>query len=185
MFMVEKAIIFAAKAHCGAKRKGTDIPYIVHPMEAGAIAASVTDDKEVIAAAILHDVLEDTDTTESEIEAGFGKEVLRLIKSDSEDKREDLPPEKTWKIRKQETIDYLDNKADRKEKIIALSDKLSNIRAIYRDYNKLGDKLWERFNQRDKNEHGWYYGSFRKTLSELCETEAYAEYCELYDKIFG
>ena len=82
-----------------------------------------------------------------EIEREFGKEVLRLIESDSEDKREDLPPEQTWKIRKQETIDYLKNKADRKEKIIALSDKLSNIRSIYRDYEKIGNELWNRFNQ--------------------------------------
>ena len=89
-------MIFASKAHEGMCRKGTDIPYIVHPMEAGAIAASVTSDKEIIAAAILHDTLEDTSVTPLEIEREFGKEVLRLIESDSEDKREDLPPEQTW-----------------------------------------------------------------------------------------
>ena len=183
--MVEKAIIFAAKAHEGMFRKGTEIPYIVHPMEAGAIAASVTSDKEIIAAAVLHDTLEDTGTTAEEIENEFGKEVLRLVQSDSEDKREALPPEQTWKIRKQETIDYLEKKADKKEKIIALSDKLSNIRAIYRDYQKIGDELWKRFNQKDKNEHAWYYKSFIETLSELSDTAAYKEYCELVRKIFG
>ena len=182
--MVEKAMIFASKAHEGMFRKGTDIPYIVHPMEAGAIAASVTSDKEIIAAAILHDTLEDTSVTPLEIEREFGKEVLRLIESDSEDKREDLPPEQTWKIRKQETIDYLKNKADRKEKIIALSDKLSNVRSIYRDYKKIGNELWNRFNQKDKNEHAWYYKSFIETLSELNNTAAYKEYCELIKKIF-
>ncbi len=182
--MVEKAVIFAAKAHEGMLRKGTSIPYIVHPIEAGAIAASLTDDTEVIAAAILHDVLEDTDTTESDIEKEFGSEVLRLVKGDSENKREDLPPEETWKIRKSETIDYLKNKADKKEKIIALSDKLSNLRAIYRDYINLGDKFWNRFNQKDKNEHAWYYGSFVETLSEYKGTAAYEEYCELINKVF-
>ena len=183
--MVERAMIFASKAHEGILRKSTDIPYIVHPMEAGAIAASITSDEEVIAAAILHDTLEDTSVTEEDIEREFGKEVLRLIKSDSEDKREDLPPEETWKIRKQETIDYLKNKADRKEKIIAISDKLSNIRAIYRDQEKIGDEFWNRFNQKDKKEHAWYYGSFVETLSELSETAAYREYCELINKVFG
>ena len=183
--MVEKAMIFASEAHCGAFRKGTDIPYIVHPMEAGAIAASLTSDKDVIAAAILHDTLEDTSATAEDIKREFGDEVLRLIESDSEDKREDLPPEKTWKIRKQETIDYLRNKADEKEKIIAIADKLSNLRAIYRDYQKLGDELWDRFNQKDKNEHAWYYGSFVETLSVLKGTAAYEEYCELIKKVFG
>ena len=183
--MVEKAMIFASNAHCGDFRKGTKIPYIVHPMEAGAIAASITDDENVIAAAILHDTLEDTSVTAEDIRKEFGDEVLRLIESDSENKREDLPPEETWKIRKQETIDFLCNKADVNEKIIAISDKLSNIRAIYRDYQKLGDKLWERFNQKDKNEHAWYYKSFIETLSELKDTAAYEEYCELAIKIFG
>ena len=183
--MVEKAMIFASKAHCGTFRKGTKIPYIVHPMEAGAIAASITDDEEVISAAILHDVLEDTSVSEEEIEKEFGKEVLRLVKGDSEDKREELPPEETWKIRKQETIEYLKNKADEKEKIVALADKLSNIRAICRDYEKIGYELWNRFNQKDKNEHEWYYKSFAETLSELSETAAYREYCELTYKIFG
>lgn len=183
--MVEKAIIFAAKAHNGTFRKSTNIPYIVHPMEAGAIAASVTDDEKVIAAAILHDTIEDTDTTPEDIRREFGDEVLRLIESDSEDKREELPPEETWKMRKEETIDYLRNRADKKEKIIALSDKLSNIRAIYRDYQTIGDALWDRFNQKDKNEHAWYYKSFIETLSELKGTAAYEEYCELAVKIFG
>lgn len=183
--MVEKAIIFAAKAHKGTFRKSTNIPYIVHPMEAGAIAASVTDDEKVIAAAILHDTIEDTDTTPEDIRREFGDEVLRLIESDSEDKREELPPEETWKMRKEETIDYLRNRADKKEKIIALSDKLSNIRAIYRDYQTIGDALWDRFNQKDKNEHAWYYKSFIETLSELKGTAAYEEYCELAVKIFG
>ena len=183
--MVEKAMIFASNAHCGDFRKGIKIPYIVHPMEAGAIAASITDDENVIAAAILHDTLEDTSVTAEDIRKEFGDEVLRLIESDSENKREDLPPEETWKIRKQETIDFLCNKADVNEKIIAISDKLSNIRAIYRDYQKLGDKLWERFNQKDKNEHAWYYKSFIETLSELKDTAAYEEYYELTIKIFG
>lgn len=183
--MVEKAIIFAAKAHKGTFRKSTNIPYIVHPMEAGAIAASVTDDEKVIAAAILHDTIEDTDTTPEDIRREFGDEVLRLIESDSEDKREELPPEETWKMRKEETIDYLRNRADKKEKIIALSDKLSNIRAIYRNYQTIGDALWDRFNQKDKNEHAWYYKSFIETLLQLKGTAAYEEYCELAVKIFG
>ena len=184
MVMVEKALIFAAKAHEGSLRKGTNIPYILHPMEAGAIAASISSDEEVIAAAILHDTLEDTPVTEDVIKNEFGDEVLRLIKSDSENKREDLPPEQTWKIRKQETIDYLSDKADEKEKIIAMADKLSNIRAIYRDYTNIGDKLWNRFNQKDKKEHAWYYGSFVETLSSLKNTAAYEEYCELIKKVF-
>ena len=61
--MIQEAVNFAERAHRGAVRKGSRIPYITHPLEAAVIAASITDDPEVIAAAVLHDVLEDTDVT--------------------------------------------------------------------------------------------------------------------------
>ena len=56
--MIDKAITFATKAHEGQFRKGTKLPYIVHPLEVGVIVSRMTQDKEVIAAAILHDTLE-------------------------------------------------------------------------------------------------------------------------------
>ena len=184
MDILDKAIGFAVKAHSGSVRKGTETPYIVHPLEAVAIVATMTNDKEVMAAAALHDVVEDTDYTIDDVRKEFGERVAELVGAESEDKREDLPSEDTWKIRKQETIEHLAN-ASLEEKMIALGDKLSNIRAMYRDHLAIGDKLWERFNQKDKNEHGWYYGSIAKALSEFEDTVAYQEYCELVGKVFG
>lgn len=110
--------------------------------------------------------------------------MARLVATESEDKREDLPPEETWKIRKQETLEHLKN-ATREEKMITLGDKLSNIRAIYRDYSVVGDELWKRFNQKDKSEHAWYYRSIAELLSELGDTFAYKEYVGLVGKVFG
>ena len=69
-------------------------------------------------------------------------------------------------------------------KIITLGDKLSNIRAIHRDYTAIGDKLWDRFNQKDKNEHYWYYQSIADCLTELNVYPSYKEYCDLIDKTF-
>ena len=66
--MIQKAAVFAAKAHEGMMRKGSKIPYIYHPMEVALIVAQMTDDPEVIAAAYLHDVLEDTSVTPEELE---------------------------------------------------------------------------------------------------------------------
>ena len=83
----EQAIAFATKAHAGAKRKGTGIPYIVHPIEAAAIASSMTTDEELLAAAVLHDVLEDTETTPEELRDLFGERILRLVQNETEDKR--------------------------------------------------------------------------------------------------
>ncbi|MGN1093878.1 MAG: hypothetical protein ACI4SC_02745 [Candidatus Neoclostridium sp.] len=81
-------------------------------------------------------------------------------------------------------MDFLE-KSTKEEQIICLADKLSNMRAIYRDYISLGDILWERFNQKDKNEQFWYYGGIANKLTFLKDTTAYKEYEELLKYTFG
>ena len=137
-------------------------------MEAAAIVAAMTDDEEVIAAAVLHDTVEDTAVTLDEICKQFGKRVAELVAAESANKREDKPAASTWKIRKEETIEHLKT-APKEVKMLTLGDKLSNIRSICRDYEAQGDALWQRFNQKDKNEHRWYYKSIADCLSGLCE----------------
>lgn len=182
--LIDNAICFAVKAHSGMRRKGTDLPYVSHPLEAFSIAASITNDEKVLAAAVLHDVVEDTDYTIEDIKNGFGEKVAELVASDSENKRENLPAEQTWEIRKQETLEALKN-SSREEQIITISDKLSNIRAIYRDYFTIGESLWQRFNQKDKNKQRWYYEGIAESLNLLRDTFAYREYVFLLNKIFG
>lgn len=185
MGVLEQAIAFAAEAHAGTCRKGTSVPYIVHPMEAAAIAASMTADHSVIAAAVLHDVTEDTNFSVEDIRARFGDRIASLVAAESENKREKLPAEATWSIRKQETIAHLQSTASIEVKMIALGDKLSNIRAIYRDQLAIGDALWERFHQKDKAQHKWYYSAIADALSELKVHPAWQEYHELVQKVFG
>ena len=69
--LLNDAVAFAAHAHSGQLRKGTNLPYIVHPMEVAAICASYTDDVEVLAAAVLHDIVEDTPLGAAELEREF------------------------------------------------------------------------------------------------------------------
>lgn len=185
--IVNKAVDYAVKKHSGDTRKGTKIPYIVHPMEAAAIVAGITDDQELIAAAVLHDTVEDTDATREELEELFGKRVADLVAAESEDKREDLPAEETWYIRKKETIDELGQEGH-EARLLALADKLSNIRAIQRDHEMLGNELWDRFNQKDPKMHGWYYGSLAKMFladPELKDTQACREYADRVRAVFG
>ena len=67
-----------------------------------------------------------------------------------------------------------------------LADKLSNVRAIYRDFRAMGDALWERFNMKDKEQIGWYYRSIAAALeSELGKKLAWQEYPELVEGMFG
>ena len=182
--LMDRAIIFATRAHSGTYRKGTKIPYIVHPIEAAAIVATMTDDPDMIAAAVLHDVVEDTDATVEEIRFFFNDRIAKLVEAESEDKRKDLPPQETWMIRKMETLEFLRNQADREAKILALADKLSNMRAIHRDQKTIGDELWLRFNEKRKEMHGWMYRQVAEALSELEDTFAWQEYDRLVRKTF-
>ena len=130
--IITKAVIFAAEKHHGTIRKGSEenpLPYIVHPMEAATIAATMTNAPNVIASAFLHDLVEDTDVSIETIKAEFNDIIAELVAGETENKRAGEPPGETWGIRKQETLDFLKH-ADENSKIITLSDKLSNIRAL-------------------------------------------------------
>lgn len=121
--MVEKAVAFAIKSHEGTFRKGTKIPYIVHPLETAVIVALMVTDEEMICAALLHDVVEDTGVTEAELKEEFGSRVAELVMEETEDKT------KCWKERKSATLEHLEQ-ASRESKILVLADKLSNLRDV-------------------------------------------------------
>lgn len=182
--LMDRAIVFATRAHSGTYRKGTKIPYIVHPIEVASIVATMTEDPDMIAAAVLHDVVEDTDATVEEISFFFNQHIAELVEAESENKRRDLPPGETWMIRKMETLDFLKNRASQEAKILALADKLSNMRAIHRDQQIVGDVLWQRFNEKRKEKHGWMYRQVAEALSELSDTFAWQEYDELVKDTF-
>lgn len=181
---MEKALAFAAEKHKGQVRKFEAKPYIYHPMDVSLIASTITLDENILAAALLHDTLEDTDTTKEDIIDLFGEKVLQLILSETENKYSSLPKRETWKKRKEEALNVLKNSDDLGVKILWLSDKLSNIRSCYRYYLEMGDKMFERFNQHDKKMHEWYYKTVGEYVKELSDTSAYREYIELINIIF-
>ena len=185
MELVSEAIVFAVEAHDGMRRKKNDLPYILHPMEVAVIVSTMTNDQNLIAAAALHDVVEDTDITIEEIEARFGKRVRELVASETEDKREGLPPEATWRIRKEESLEVLKNTDDPAVLMVWLGDKLANMRAIYREWKNTGDAMWQRFNQKDVNAQAWYYRSIAQLTSRLRDTSAWIEYNTLTEIVFG
>ena len=185
MELVSEAVAFAVKAHDGMRRKKSDIPYILHPMEAAVIVGTMTSDQNVIAAAALHDVVEDAEISIEDIEVKFGKRVRELVESETEDKRADLPPSDTWRIRKEESLAVLANTNDIDVLIVWLGDKLANMRAIYRDHKIEGDAMWQRFNQKNISEQAWYYSSIAKLTERLSDTSAWIEYKTLTELVFG
>lgn len=184
MTILEEAILFAVQAHSGAVRKGSTVPYILHPLEAAAIASTMTEDQTVLAAAVLHDVVEDTPCSREEVEARFGPRVASLVAAETEDKRPDQAPASTWRVRKEEAICHLRQDPRREVKIIAMGDKLSNLRAMYQALAREGDLLWTRFHQQDPLAHCWYYREVGAALDCLRDYPAWGEYWQLYGKIW-
>ena len=185
MELVSEAIVFAANAHDGMRRKKSQAPYILHPMEAAVIVGTMTDEQNVIAAAALHDVVEDAGITLEEIKEKFGQRVWELVRSETEDKREELPPAQTWRIRKEESLAVLKNAEDIAVLMVWLGDKLANMRSIYRDFKVEGVQMWQRFNQKDVNEQAWYYRSIVNLTERLSDTSAWLEYKTLTELVFG
>ena len=185
MELVSEAIAFAVKAHDGMRRKKSNAPYILHPMEAAVIVGTMTDDQNLIAAAALHDVVEDAEISIEEIEEKFGKRVRELVESETEDKRADLPPSETWRIRKEESLMFLKNTDDIGVLMVWLGDKLANMRSLYRDFKVEGNDMWQRFNQKDIDQQAWYYRSIVEYTKRLSDTSAWLEYKKLTELVFG
>lgn len=182
--LLDRAIVFAVKAHHNTERRGKGFPYIVHPMEAVEIVATITSDQELLAAAVLHDTIEDTDVTVDQLRQEFGDRIATLVQAESDQFKEEENETDSWHGRKQAAIDRL-AAASLDAKIVAMGDKLSNMRAIARDYALKGDDLWQIFHVTDKASHEWHYRGLASSLSELSDTFAYNEFISLINQVFG
>ncbi len=168
---VFEAIEFAARAHWGQYRKGTMIPYIVHPINVGRILVEFSCPETIIVAGILHDTVEDTPVTLGEIREKFGEHVASFVAKCSEEDKSD-----TWEKRKLHTIKSLET-ASFEVLLLSLADKLDNIRSIRRAQDREGNKVWSRFN-RPKENQAWYYSSLVDVFSRRMQSspgEALAE----------
>ena len=183
--MIQKAAEFAAHVHAGALRKGSKLPYIVHPREVAMIVAMMTEDPEVIAAAYLHDVIEDAGVRYEELEEQ-GR-LLRLpckvgdtvyVVTSPFNVFDDIEYDE-----KQATIDRMKH-APEDMKMIAFGDKLSNLRSTATDYLIIGEELWKKFHEKDKRMHAWYYGSMAEAFQEFDRFPFYEEYHILWNRVF-
>ncbi len=177
-----KTIEFATKAHSGDFWKNTRLPYIIHPLGVAKILIESGCSEEVVLAGLLHDTVEDTEVTLGQIENEFGKEVARLVEGASEPDKSD-----TWEDRKKHTIDYLKD-APMNVVQVTFADKLDNMRAIRSDYEKIGNKVFRRFNE-PKNKQRWYFESLAQVFSKRIVDEPLVtllrEFKSEIAKVFG
>lgn len=184
--LFDKAVIYATQAHSGTLRRGKAFPYLIHPLEAAVIISEVTSDPEILAAAVLHDVIEDTSTTYEDICNEFGKRIANLVISVSDivpEHQDGLSRTEIWRHKKLAYIERLSH-SEHDVKLLAIGDKLSNMRAIARDYSSMGDSLWSTFKAGSREALGWYYTSLVDVLDELYGLAPYDEFRTLVGQIF-
>lgn len=157
--LIDVAIEFAATAHQSQYRKGTGIPYISHPFGVAMLLSSYNYSEEIIIAALLHDVLEDTATTEQQLNDQFGPEVTYIVVACSE-------PDKSlsWEERKTHTIESLPY-FPLEVRLVACADKLHNLRSMKREFEMTGPAFWSRF-KRGEKEQAWYYKSLAEAFAK-------------------
>jgi len=180
--LVFEAIEFAARAHAGQVRKGTRLPYIIHPLSVARILIEQGQPDETVAVGILHDTIEDTRVTRVELEARFGAAVADLVEAVSE-------PDKSlsWEERKRGTLETI-RSGPEAAVWVELADKLDNVRSLAADQARLGDRVWERF-RRPKEDQRWYYEALRDALTERMGAGPGARltesFCEQVARVFG
>ena len=174
--ILNEAIIFAVQSHKKQLRKGTMLPYILHPLEVMEILYLMSGNQELLAAGVLHDVVEDTPVKLEEIAERFGTRVAELVASHT-----DKHPELTWEERKEKALEET-AQAGLPEQQLVLADKLANIRNMVRDYNKIGDELWSRFHQ-GREKQAWYYHKGVEILRGLAQDPASAPFYEEFKKL--
>lgn len=154
--IVDVAARIAIQAHATQTRKSDKFPYIIHPFMVAMKVRQHGFSDEVVAAAVLHDVLEDTTVTAAELRGAVGDKVLALVQAVSEDK------DKPWEERKKEYIANIVAAGDA-VKAISCADKIYNLQDSLAGIAHEGETFWQRFN-RGRNEQLWFYKTF---LAEL------------------
>jgi len=173
--LIEKAARIALEAHSGQKRKDDGSPYFIHPFMVALKLVKNGFSDETVAAALVHDVLEDTKVSEETLQKELGNSVLNIIKVVTEDKS--LP----WEERKKRYVESVRNGSDN-AKAVSISDKIHNTEGILSSYEFEGPKIWKYYS-RDKNSKVWFEKECLKMFKETWHHPLIDEYEALVIKM--
>jgi (p)ppGpp synthase/HD superfamily hydrolase len=170
---IAHALALAVEAHTGQKRKGTDIPYIAHPMAVAAIALEHGADEEQAMAALLHDAVEDGGAPYAQrIRALFGDRVANIVEGCTDGVPDENGKKEEWKPRKDRYLAHLPQ-AGQDVLLVSGSDKLHNALAIVSDLQRIGVKVFDRFSS-SQSETLWYYDELAKIHTQQATSVAKA-----------
>lgn len=173
--LIDRAIGFAAQAHDGQRRKVGTVPYIAHPVAVAMLLQRLGCPETIIAAALLHDTVEDTNITLADIRLKFGDEVTAIVAGCTEIKG-------PWEKRKETMIGAL-REAPLPVKLVAAADKYHNLIHLAHETDKMGAAVWQRFG-RGRDKQAWYYHSMlQSVLANVADPDQYAIFGMLQRKV--
>jgi (p)ppGpp synthase/HD superfamily hydrolase len=173
----DRALVFAHSLHRNQKRKVSGTAYICHLLGVAALVIEDGGSEEEAIAALLHDSLEDQGASypggheglRADIEKEFGTKVLRIVSACTEDY---LLPERPpgdrnaqWRALKQAYLDHM-RAADASVRRVSCADSIHNVRALTRDYRRMGEEVWKRFRTKSRNDQIWFYGMLARVFFE-------------------
>src|SRR3984893_16755016 len=139
-----EAVAYATDAHAGQVRKGTDIPYISHPIAVSSLVIEHGGDEDQAIAGLLHDVIEDCGKTVDEIAGLFGSRVAGIVEHCTDGIPDETGRKPPWRERKEAYLSRLgDGNYD--TLLVSACDKLHNARAIEDDTVSIGPAVFDRF----------------------------------------
>ncbi len=173
--LIEKAVRIAVLAHKEQTRKESDLPYVMHPFMVAFKLQKYDFPDEVIAAALVHDVVEDTKFTTEELRKELGPEVSEIVKTVTND--DSLP----WEEKKRKYIETVRN-GPIGAKAVATADKIHNLESILIAYQEKGPEVWEYF-KRSREKKIWFEEEMLKMLKETWQHPLVLEYESLLGKL--
>ncbi|WP_367343632.1 HD domain-containing protein [Methanomethylovorans sp.] len=171
--LVEKATRLAVVAHEGQKRKVDGLPYIIHPFMVALKLSKYGFSDSVVAAAMTHDVLEDTTCTHEQLKAELGNEVYEIVKAVTND------DSLSWEEKKKKYVETVRNGPEG-AKAVAVADKIHNIESLLVAYAEQGPGIWTKFN-RGKDQKLWFEKEVLRMLRETWDHPLIDEYEKLLE----
>jgi len=170
----DEAFKLASTLHRNQTRKSTPIPYVAHLMAVAGIVMEanayhrLNNVEDVAIGALLHDAIEDQghQITLEDIRRRFGDTVHDIVRDCSDAIIKEEHQEKApWRERKEAYISKIRNKPH-ESILVSCADKLHNARSIMFDHDKIGDRIWDRFNA-EKEDTLWYYESLYEAFVDV------------------
>lgn len=173
--LIEKAALIAQAAHAGQVRKDDASPYVVHPYMVALMLTRHGFAEEVVATALVHDVLEDTTMTHTELAELLTEEIVMMVELLSEDK------ELSWEDRKQKYIEAI-RLAPEGVKAVSIADKIHNLDSLLSMYGVRGAEVWKVFN-RGREAKTWFETSMLRMFQESWSHPLVEEYAVLVARL--